>query len=302
VALIDKEAPCRFLQTAFEPSDWIAVFLKNYRTGQTAQQVVSLERALSLQFQRWLRNRNADRWNVYVSVNSLRPGRSRTRDAVLSIRHVFLEEDADGPGLLAALTTRPDVPPPSYVLHSSRGRVHVFWRVRGFSAATVERIQKRLAIELRTDPAATSCAQTTRLPGFANYKRETPCAVTLEYLRPSAVLTPNDFPRVKSPPPTSDRTVRPKRWDADRRVTRARQFLQSVQPAVSGRHGDLHTFRICCRLVRGFDLSDDEALSVMSDWNERCQPPWPERELLTKVHNARRYGREPWGGLLRSHT
>jgi hypothetical protein len=72
--------------------------------------------------------------------------------------------------------------------------VHVFWRVRGFSAAAVEGIQKRLAVELRTDPAATSCAQTTRLPGFVNYKRETPCAVTLEYLRPRTVLTPNDFP------------------------------------------------------------------------------------------------------------
>jgi hypothetical protein len=301
VALIDKEAPCRFLQTAFEPSDWIAVFLKNYRTGQTAQRVVPVDGAMAPQLQSWLRSRNANRWNVYVSVNSLRPGRSRTRDAVLGIRHVFLEEDADGPGLLATLTTRPDLPPPSYVLHSSRGRVHVFWRVRGFSAAAVEGIQKRLAAELRTDPAATSCAQTTRLPGFVNYKRETPCAVTLEYLRPRTVLTPNDFPQVTSPAcAASDRTARPERSHADRRLARARRFLQSVQPAVSGCHGDLHTFRICCRVVRGFDLSDDEALSVMSDWNERCQPPWSERELLTKVHNARRYGREAWGGLLRS--
>ena len=96
------------------------------------------------------------------------------RDAICGIRHVFLEEDADGPGLLASLTTRPDLPPPSYVLHSSPGRVHVFWRVRGFDAGTVETMQKRLARELRSDTAATSCAQTTRLPGFANHKRQTP--------------------------------------------------------------------------------------------------------------------------------
>jgi hypothetical protein len=303
MALIDREAPCRFLQTAFEPSDWVAVFLKNYLTGQTAQRVAPVDRAIAPQFQSWLRSRNADRWNVYVSVNSLRPGRSRARDAVLGIRHVFLEEDTDGPGLLAALTTRPDLPPPSYVLHSSRGRVHVFWRVRGFSAAAVEGIQKRLAVELRTDPAATSCAQTTRLPGFVNYKRETPCAVTLEYLRPGTVFTPNDFPQVTPPASApSDRTARPERSHSDRRLARARRFLQSVQPAISGCQGDLHTFRICCRVVRGFDLSDDQALSVMSDWNERCQPAWSERELLTKVHNARRYGREAWGGLLRPHA
>jgi hypothetical protein len=167
----------------------------------------------------------------------------------------------------------------------------------------VERIQKRLAVELRTDSAATSCAQTTRLPGFANHKRETPCAVTIEYLRPRTVFTPNDFPPMTSPPaPRNHRTVRLDRCAADFRLARARRFLQSVQPAVSGCRGDLHTFRICCRVVRGFDLSDDEAISVMSDWNERCQPPWSERELLTKVHNARKYGREALGGLLSPHA
>jgi hypothetical protein len=303
VALIDREAPCRFLRTAFEPSDWIAVFLKNYRTGETAQRVVPVERAVSLPFQRWLRNQNAHRWNVYVSVNSIRPGRSRARSAILDIRHVFLEEDADGPGLLAALTTRPDVPPPSYVLHSSRGRVHVFWRARAFSIAVVERIQKRLANELCTDIAATSCAQTTRLPGFANHKRETPCAVTIEYLRPRTALTPSDFPLMTSQEAsTSGRRVRIDRSAADHRVARAQRFLHSLEPAVSGCHGDLHTFRICCRVVRGFDLSDDEALLVLSDWNARCRPPWSERELLNKVHNARRYGREAFGGLLMPHA
>lgn len=297
MALIDREAPLRFLRTAFGPSDWVAVFLKNYRTGQTAQRVIPVDAAMAPRFQRWLRYQNANRWNVYVSVNSIRPGPSRTRDAVLHIRHVFLEEDTDGVGLLAALTTRPDVPPPSYVLHSSPGRVHVFWRARGFTAATVEGLQKRLATELRTDAAATSCAQTTRLPGFANHKRETPCAVTIEYLRPRTVLTPTDFPLVKSPGPSTNGRRMCLRHPANR-VARARRFVQSLEPAVSGCHGDLQTFRICCRVVRGFDLSDDEALSVLSDWNARCQPPWSVEELLTKVHNARWYGREALGGLL----
>ena len=121
------------------------MFLKTYRTGATAQRVVSVSEATSPRFQSWLRQRNANGWNVYVSVNAVRPGRSRSRDAICGIRHVFLEEDADGPGLLASLTTRPDLPPPSYVLHSSPGRVHVFWRVRGFDAGTVETMQKRLA-------------------------------------------------------------------------------------------------------------------------------------------------------------
>ena len=83
----------------------------------------------------------------------------------------------------------------------------------------------------------------------------------------------------------------------DRAGTRS-AISSAVEPAIAGQHGDLRTFRICCRVVRGFALSDDEAISVLSEWNARCEPPWSERELLAKVQNARRYGREPFGGLL----
>ena len=292
MALIDRAAPVRFLCTAFEPADWIAVFLKNYQTGQTTQRVVPAGEARSAHFQRWLRRQNADRWNVYVSVNAVRPGRSRARDAIASIRHVFLEEDADGPGLLAALSTRPDLPPPSYVVHSSPGRLHVFWRARGLDVSTLENIQKRLAAELRTDAAATSCTQTTRLPGFANHKRRTPSPVTIEYLRPRTVLQLLDFP---GPTRSRTRAIGADRIAVTDPIARARQFLECVKPAVSGRHGDLRTFHVCCRLVRGFALSDNEALAVMSEWNQRCEPPWSERELINKLHNARKYGREPFG-------
>ena len=300
MVLNDREAPLRFLRTGYEPADWVAVFLKTYRTGETTQRVVSVSEATSARFQSWLRRRNANSWNVYVSVNAVRPGRSRSREAICGIRHVFLEEDADGPGLLASLTTRPDLPPPSYVLHSSPGRIHVFWRVRGFDSGIVETMQKRLARELNSDTAATSCAQTTRLPGFANYKRQTPSPVTIEYLRPRAMFGTEDFPRTRSTVPDDKRAGSCRLSDIGNRAARAGRYLLAVGPAVAGEHGDLRTFRICCRVVRGFELSDHEAMSVLSEWNARCQPPWSERELLMKVQNARRYGREPFGALIRN--
>jgi hypothetical protein len=213
---------------------------------------------------------------------------------------VFLEVDTDGPGLLANLTTRPDLPPPSYVLHSSPGRLHVFWRARGFDCEEIELVQKRLARELDTDSAATSCSQTTRLPGFVNHKHTKPWPVFIEYLRPRVTLPRSDFPAVTQAVArqgsTEDRQ-HDSRISSDL-VNRARRFLLSVEPAVSGQHGDLHTFRICCRVVRGFGLSDQEAMEVLSEWNARCAPPWFERELMEKIHNARRYGREPIGALL----
>jgi hypothetical protein len=51
-------------------------------------------------------------------------------------------------------------------------------------------------------------------------------------------------------------------------------------------------------MVRGFALSDTDAFTLLVDWNARCEPPWSERELRDKVRRARRYGREPIGGLL----
>ena len=145
MASIDASAPVRFLRTAFAAGDSIGVLLKTYQTGQAMQRVVPLDTAASDRFQAWLRHMNAHGWNVYVSVNAYRPGRSRAREAVTNVRHLFLEEDVDGPGLLAALSTRRDLPPPSYVLHSSPGRLHALWRVRDVSPSRIEQLQKEIA-------------------------------------------------------------------------------------------------------------------------------------------------------------
>lgn len=80
---------------------------------------------------------------------------------------------------------------------------------------------------------------------------------------------------------------------------RARRYIKAIPPAVAGSHGDTATFRVCCRLVRGFNLDEDAALSVLADWNRVCDPPWTEQDLRAKLEAARKYGREPFGGLLR---
>ena len=80
-----------------------------------------------------------------------------------------------------------------------------------------------------------------------------------------------------------------------------RSYVEKMPPAIAGQHGDVHTFRVCCRLVRGFALSDGEALDLLRNWNRRCEPPWSERQLINKLASARRCGREPIGGLLQNH-
>jgi hypothetical protein len=300
MAAADRHAPIRFLQTLFEPTDWVAIFLKSYERSTVAQRVGPVSWVQSDRFQRWLRAMNARRYNVFVSVNAIASGRrSRTRDAIGAVRHVFLDADDDGPAVIARIQTRSELPSPSYILQSSPNHVHVFWRVTGFDPGAVELLQKQLARELRTDPAATPVTQNTRLPGFFNHKRTLPPLVTIEYRNVDATYRPEHFPPVKEAVAWSQpvRSHEPSSSDVPA-IERAKRYLTSVPPAIAGQHGDVHTFRVCCRLIRGFALNDHQALYALSEWNARCEPPWSERELRQKVMNARRYGREPQGGLL----
>lgn len=299
MAALDRAAPRAFLKSAFRADDTVAVFLKSYATGAVAQRVVSRDIATSDRFLAWLRARNAARWNVYVGVNAVDGRlRSRARRAVTAVRHVFVEADANAGAFLAEIDRRPDLPQPSYLLRTSPGRVHVLWRVGGMEVCQAEALQRALARELGGDPAATSCAQTTRVPGFFNHKRATPHLVTMLLGPIDSVYGATAFPeRGVAPNALAHPLSRPSASQDG--LARARRYLESVPPAMAGAHGDLHTFKVCCRIVRGFDLDEESAIAALLMWNARCEPPWSEAELRRKVLGARQYGREPIGGRLR---
>ena len=196
---VDRDAPVRFLRTVFEPTDWVAIFLKSYDTHGVAQRVGPVSWIQSERVQRWLRAMNARKYNVFVSVNVIASGRrSRTRDAIGAVRHVFLDADHDGRAVLSHVEARRDLPSPSYILHSSPNHIHVFWRVSGFDPDAVERLQKQLARELQTDLAATPVTQNTRLPGFFNHKRAQPHLVTIDTAIRAACTGPQIFHRSKT--------------------------------------------------------------------------------------------------------
>lgn len=81
---------------------------------------------------------------------------------------------------------------------------------------------------------------------------------------------------------------------------RARRYIAKMPEAISGSAGHKATFRVAVVLVRGFELDDASALSILEqDYNPRCQPPWKRKELVHKVDSARAGGRMPFGELLR---
>src|ERR1700693_3798326 len=88
--MIDRDAPLQFLRLAYRPDEWIAVFLKSYEHGRTAQRVAPASVVMSAPFQAWLARENNATLNVYVSVNVISPRKvSRRRTAISAIRHVY---------------------------------------------------------------------------------------------------------------------------------------------------------------------------------------------------------------------
>ncbi len=69
-------------------------------------------------------------------------------------------------------------------------------------------------------------------------------------------------------------------------VERARSYLTKLPPAISGQHGHDRTFQAACILRRGFALSAEQAMPLLKDWNEKCQPPWSPADLEHKLEDA----------------
>jgi len=69
-------------------------------------------------------------------------------------------------------------------------------------------------------------------------------------------------------------------------IERARLYLASCPPAISGSSGHNATFTVATALVHGFSLPRSDALTLLTEFNLRCTPPWSERELIHKVDQA----------------
>jgi hypothetical protein len=84
---------------------------------------------------------------------------------------------------------------------------------------------------------------------------------------------------------------------------RIEHYIAACPSAISGQHGHDRTFRVACILVQGFDLSPEDAFSFLARYNQRCEPPWTERELEHKLRDAdRAQGYKPRGYLLQEET
>ncbi len=97
------------------------------------------------------------------------------------------------------------------------------------------------------------------------------------------------------PPIAAPAQVEPVTDNLARRIVRARAYLATMAPAISGSGGHDATWRAALAMVRGFALPTDEAMRLLiDDFNPRCRPPWSERELKHKVDSAAQSDAPAW--------
>ncbi len=82
--------------------------------------------------------------------------------------------------------------------------------------------------------------------------------------------------------------------------TRIENYLAKLPQSISGEKGHDALFRAACVLVQNFTLSPSEAWPYLQNWNiSHCSPPWNDKELWHKLHDAdKAHGNKPRGHLL----
>lgn len=78
----------------------------------------------------------------------------------------------------------------------------------------------------------------------------------------------------------------------------ARAYIGKMPPSIQGSGGSDAAFNVAQVLMRGFSLSEEEALSIMAIWNAGCSPPWSESELRHKLRSAAKSSQKLEGYLL----
>jgi hypothetical protein len=176
--MTDPKTPSRdilvqeYLGTTFQSSDRLAVLVRNPRRKETVQRITTAEKIIEPSFQEWLRFKNErEGFDIYVGMNPLKPGaRTRTKEDILAIRHLYVDLDHDGVKSLASIEQSDLVPRLNYVLYTSPEKFQVIWRVQEMAQEQAESLLRALAAKFGGDPAVTDSTRVLRVPGFGNKK------------------------------------------------------------------------------------------------------------------------------------
>ena len=259
-----------YVLALFEPSDNVAILVRNRATGKTVQRITKAETVANPEFQTWLASQNAAASDVFIGMNPIKDGAySRTKGDIQRIRHVYLDLDKSGDDSLKAIRNSSEVPAPNFVLDTSPGKHQVVWKVDGVTQEEAESLLHSLANQFGGDPAATDSTRVLRLPGFANRKLSEEFIVQARR-ETDAVYTLRDF-KIREESPEA-----PRHLAEDKEVNRTISVGHKSQSENDWAYAKR-------ALARG----DDPELVIqrIADYraSEKAQPEYYARRTVTKA-------------------
>jgi hypothetical protein len=201
--------PVQYVRWLFEPSDRLAILVRNRERSQTTQRITTAGKITEDAFQNWLRFKNQKQMaDIYVGMNPVKPeARARTKEDIQTIRHLYVDLDHEAQRSLAAIEQSNLVPQPNVVLETSPSKLQLVWRVEGFAQEQAEAVLRATARKFGGDPAATDSTRVLRLPGFVNRKYDAEFIVTAE-IQSERRYTVHDFRLGTDPAELDQRPLR----------------------------------------------------------------------------------------------
>jgi len=167
----DFDAPSEYLRGNYEREDWLAVVLIYRTPASLKQEFATAEKIATPQYQAHLRAANANGADVYLTVNSLKPGATgRKRADVEAVRHVFLDLDGGGKEAVDRVLKAEGMPNPHHVFNTSPDKHQMIWSVEGFEKDQAEDLVRGMALKFDADQAVWDIARVLRMPSFRNHK------------------------------------------------------------------------------------------------------------------------------------
>ena len=263
-----------YIRTTFNSSDRLAVLIRNRSRGETIQRITTSARIVEPAFQEWLHFKNEkESCDIYVGMNALKPeARTRTKEDIHTIRHLYLDIDHDGPAALAKIQQSNLVPLPNYTVNTSPEKFQVVWRVEKVSPEQAEVLLRAMARKFGGDPAATDSTRVLRLPGFLNRKYDTEFQVQA-VKHTERVYHLQDF-RLRTDPIESD--FRPRQHSQTPASSESRTLSQSEHDWAYAKRA----------LARGDD--PEEIIRRIADYraDEKHNPEYYARHTVEKARAA----------------
>lgn len=178
----------------------------------------------------------------------------------------FIVLDVDGPEGMASLDALEDehgpLPTGPMQLTGSGGRHYLF---KAPATALGNRVKVRPGLDVRANGAQIVVAPSLHKSGgryrWRDFEADLPdCPDWLLEIMGGQISTDFDFGR----------------------------WLENTPPCVEGQNGSAQLMRVARKAVRtGSVMSPDEWLEAVSEYNDTCEPPWSEGELVRAYENAK---------------